>query len=121
MSGFIDRVKGDMQYLFKKGTDLTDSEKKRKLRAWSTVAGIALVVIQLVFTVLALLKLYKLNILPLKYVIIIDIVLVIIAIYNFASQFTKTHIIGKVLAVLLLVFYYIHFYSHQRLMIHLIR
>ena len=101
MSGFIDRVKGDMQYLFKKGTDLTDSEKKRKLRAWSTVAGIALVVIQLVFTVLALLKLYKLNILPLKYVIIIDIVLVIIAIYNFASQFTKTHIIGKVLAVLL--------------------
>ena len=55
----------------------------------------------MVFTVLALLKLYKLNILPLKYVIIIDIVLVIIAIYNFASQFTKTHIIGKVLAVLL--------------------
>lgn len=27
MSGFIDRVKGDMQYLFKKGTDLTDSER----------------------------------------------------------------------------------------------
>ena len=46
MSGFIDRVKGDMQYLFKKGTDLTDSEKKRKLSAWSTEAGIALVEIQ---------------------------------------------------------------------------
>lgn len=101
MSKIIDKVKGDMQYLFKKGADLTDSEKKRKLRAWSTLAGIVLVVIQLVFTVLALLKLYKLDILPLKYAIILDIILVLIAIYNFASQFTKTHIIGKVLAVLL--------------------
>lgn len=101
MSGIIDRVKGDMHYLFKKGTDLTDSEKKRKLRAWSTVIGIALVVVQLVFTVLALLKLYKLNILPLKYAIIVDIILVLVAVYNFASQFTKTHIIGKILAVLL--------------------
>ena len=36
MSGIIDRVKGDMHYLFKKGTDLTEGEKKRKLRAWST-------------------------------------------------------------------------------------
>lgn len=101
MSGIIDRVKGDIHYLFKKGTDLTDSEKKRKLRAWSTVIGIALVVVQLVFTVLALLKLYKLNILPLKYAIIVDIILVLVAVYNFASQFTKTHIIGKILAVLL--------------------
>ena len=83
MSGIIDRVKGDMHYLFKKGTDLTDGEKKRKLRAWSTVIGIVLVI------------------LPLKYAIILDIILVIIAIYNFASQFTKTHIIGKILAVLL--------------------
>ncbi len=58
-------------------------------------------VVQLVFTVLALLKLYKLNILPLKYAIIIDVVLVLVAIYNFASQFTKTHIIGKILAILL--------------------
>lgn len=101
MSKLIDRVKGDMKYLFKKGADLTDTEKKQKLRVWSTVIGIALVVMQLVFTVLTLLKLYKLNILPLKYAIILDIILVIIAIYNFASQFTKTHIIGKILAVLL--------------------
>lgn len=101
MSGIIDRVKGDMHYLFKKGTDLTEGEKKRKLRAWSTVIGIVLVIVQLVFTVLTLLKLYKLDILPLKYAIILDVILVIIAIYNFASQFTKTHIIGKILAVLL--------------------
>lgn len=90
-----------MHYLFKKGTDLTEGEKKRKLRAWSTVIGIVLVIVQLVFTVLTLLKLYKLDILPLKYAIILDVILVIIAIYNFASQFTKTHIIGKILAVLL--------------------
>ena len=90
-----------MQYIFKKGSTLSQSEKKHKLRAWATVIGIALVVVQLVFTVLTLLKLYKLDILPLKYIAAIDAVLVLVAIYDFLSQFTKTHIIGKVISILL--------------------
>lgn len=101
MSGFFDKTKADMKYLFKKGDTLLEKEKKQKLRAWATVAGIVLVIIQLVMTVLALLKLYKLNILPLKYIVAVDIVLVLIALYDFLSQFTKTHIAGKVISVLL--------------------
>ena len=68
MSGFFDKTREDMQYIFKKRSTLSQSEKKHKLRAWATVIGIALVVVQLVFTVLTLLKLYKLDILPLKYI-----------------------------------------------------
>ena len=94
MSGFFDKTREDMQYIFKKGSTLSQSEKKHKLRAWATVIGIALVVVQLVFTVLTLLKLNKLDILPLKYIAAIDAVLVLVAIYDFLSQFTKTHIIG---------------------------
>ncbi|MBP7427114.1 MAG: LCP family protein, partial [Lachnospira sp.] len=101
MSGFFDKTREDMQYIFKKGSTLSQSEKKHKLRAWATVIGIALVVVQLVFTVLTLLKLYKLDILPLKYIAAIDAVLVLVAIYDFLSQFTKTHIIGKVISILL--------------------
>ena len=101
MSGFFDKTREDMQYIFKKGSTLSQSEKKHKLRAWATVIGIALVVVQLIFTVLTLLKLYKLDILPLKYIAAIDAVLVLVAIYDFLSQFTKTHIIGKVISVLL--------------------
>lgn len=101
MSGFFDKTREDMQYIFKKGSTLSQSEKKHKLRAWATVIGIELVVVQLVFTVLTLLKLYKLDILPLKYIAAIDAVLVLVAIYDFLSQFTKTHIIGKVISILL--------------------
>lgn len=101
MAGFFTRTKGDMKYLFKNKQDLSKKERRRKRRGWSTIIGIVLVLIQLVMTVLFLLKLYKLDMLPLKYIIMVDIILVLIALYNFTSQFTKAHIFGKVLSVLM--------------------
>lgn len=101
MAGFFTRSKGDMKYLFKSGNSLSKKEKKRKTRGWSAIAGIFLVLIQIILTVMALFKLYKLDILPLKYIITINIVLILIALYNLSSQFTKARIIGKVISITL--------------------
>lgn len=84
--------------------------RKQKL---NRAVGIILAAVFLVTTIIFLVFLMQLNMIPDKYLIAIVIVLVLILMYVFISQFTRTHIIGKVLSVLLTVIlgmgcWYIH-------------
>lgn len=101
MSNFFSRSKGDMKYLFKKKETLSKKERRRKRRGWGTLIGLILILVQLVFTVLLMFNIFKLDILPLKYLIAVNAFLILIFLYNFTSQFTKAHIIGKILSVIL--------------------
>lgn len=94
-------VKNDMQYLFKPKVSLSKMERKKKRRAWAFAIGSVLVLIQLVLTVLFLLKMFKLDILPFKYLFMINIILILLVLYDFTSQFTKSHILGKLISVML--------------------
>ena len=94
-------VKNDMQYLFKSKVSLSKIERKKKRRAWAFAIGSVLVLIQLVLTVLFLLKIFKLDILPFKYLFMINIILILLVLYDFTSQFTKSHILGKLISVML--------------------
>ena len=94
-------VKNDMQYLFKPKVSLSKIERKKKRRAWAFAIGSVLVLIQLVLTVLFLLKMFKLDILPFKYLFMINIILILLVLYDFTSQFTKSHILGKLISVML--------------------
>lgn len=94
-------VKNDIQYLFKPKVSLSKIERKKKRRAWAFAIGSVLVLIQLVLTVLFLLKMFKLDILPFKYLFMINIILILLVLYDFTSQFTKSHILGKLISVML--------------------
>ena len=94
-------VKNDMQYLFKPKVSLSKIERKKKRRAWAFAIGSVLVLIQLVLTVLFLLKMFKLDILPFKYLFMINVILILLVLYDFTSQFTKSHILGKLISVML--------------------
>lgn len=94
-------VKNDMQYLFKPKVSLSKIERKKKRRAGAFAIGSVLVLIQLVLTVLFLLKMFKLDILPFKYLFMINIILILLVLYDFTSQFTKSHILGKLISVML--------------------
>lgn len=94
-------IKNDMQYLFKPKVSLSKVERKKKRRAWAFTIGSVLVLIQLVLTVLFLLKMFKLDILPFKYLFMINIILILLVLYDFTSQFTKSHILGKFISVML--------------------
>ena len=101
MSNFFTRSKDDMKYLFKNKEELSKKERKRKRRGWGTLIGLILVLIQLIVSGLLLFNIFKLDILPLKYLIAVNAFLLLIFLYDFTSQFTKAHIIGKILAVLM--------------------
>ena len=110
MSNFFTRSKDDMKYLFKNKEELSNKERKRKRRGWGTLIGLILVLIQLIVSGLLLFNIFKLDILPLKYLIAVNAFLLLIFLYDFTSQFTKAHIIGKILAVLMsgvIVFIYL--------------
>ena len=81
--------------------DSSKKERKRKRRGWGTLIGLILVLIQLIVSGLLLFNIFKLDILPLKYLIAVNAFLLLIFLYDFTSQFTKAHIIGKILAVLM--------------------
>lgn len=90
-----------MKYLFKSSSKLNEKNKRRKKRAILTTIGLAIVCIQLIASVLFGVNLAVLNLLPMKYYVMLLIVLVLILLYDFLSQFTKAHIFGKCLAVLM--------------------
>lgn len=100
---FFSKTKGDMKYLFKKNNELTLKGRKRKKRARSTMIGLILVLIQIVFTALFLFRLFNLDLLPFKYITIVNVILLLLTLYNFLSQFTRTRLLGKILAILLSV------------------
>lgn len=101
MSNFFTRSKDDMKYLFKKKDTLSKKERRRKKRGWATLIGLIIVLVQLVVTVLFILSILKLDILPMKYLIAVNAFLILIFLYDFTSQFTRAHILGKILSVIL--------------------
>ena len=110
MSNFFTKTNKDMKYIFKKSSSLSKKEKRRKKRGIAAVIGLLLVFLQLVISGLFLFEIFKLNILPTKYLIMMLIVLILILLYNFTSQFTRAHYFGKILSVLMsavLVFGYL--------------
>lgn len=101
MSNLFTRSKTDLHYLFMKKSQLSPANQRRKKRAVSLVLGIILILVQIVSMVLLLLQIFKLNMLPMNYLIILNVVLVVILLYNILSQFTSANIIGKLLSVIL--------------------
>lgn len=101
MSNYFSRAKGDMKYLFKSSSKLNEKNKRRKKRAILTTIGLVIVCIQLIASVLLGINLAILNLLPMKYYAMLLIVLILILLYDFLSQFTKAHIFGKCLAVIM--------------------
>ena len=101
MANFFKRAKVDMKYLSKPNDKLTPKGLKRKKRAKRTVAGLVLVLIQFILMILFLFQVFYLNLLPMKYIIMLNVVLILLTLYTFTSQFTRSHIIGKILSVLL--------------------
>lgn len=90
-----------MKYLFKSSSKLNEKNRRRKKRAILTTIGLVIVCIQLIASVLFGVNLALLNLLPMKYYVMILIILILILLYDFLSQFTKAHILGKCLAVLM--------------------
>lgn len=90
-----------MKYLFKSSSKLNEKNKRRKKRAILTTIGLFIVCVQLIALVLFGVNLAMLNLLPMKYYLMLLVVLILILLYDFLSQFTRAHILGKCLAVLL--------------------
>ena len=110
MSNIIKRTKGDLKYLFKDSDKLSPKALKRKQRGKRVAAGLVLVLIQLILTILFLFRIITFSILPVQYLLIANAILILLLLYDFCSQFTKAHIIGKILAVLMsgvIVFIYL--------------
>ena len=101
MSNVFKRTKGDMHYLFKSSSELSPKGRKRKKRAVRTFSGLILVFIQVVLLVLFLLKIFSLEMLPVKYLVMLNVVLILITLYTFTSQFTKAHVLGKIISILM--------------------
>jgi len=87
--------------LFTRSSKLNHRDLKKKKRLRNKVIGFPLVAIQVIISIIFLLLLFHFNILPDKYMIMLIVVLFLISLYNLISQFTKAHIMGKILAVTL--------------------
>ena len=95
--------KSDLKYLFRPNIRLSKLERRRKRRGWALVIGLLLACIQLVLTVLFQITIFRLDILPMKYLIIINVILVLILLYDFTAQFSRSHMLGKFISVMLSV------------------
>lgn len=109
MSSIFQRTKGDMHYLFKPYSKLSPKGRRRKKRAVRTFSGLLLVLIQFVLLVMFLLKIFSLELLPAKYLVMLNVVLILITLYTLTSQFTTAHILGKVISILMSIVLFIGF------------
>lgn len=91
----------NLKLLFTRSSSLSRREKKKKRKIRNQFIGISFTAIQIIISIIFLFLLMKLNILPNKYMIMLIVVLFLVTAYDMISQFTKAHIIGKVLAVTL--------------------
>ena len=103
MITMVTRTHKDIESVFRKTTKNRKKMKYRKKRGMVALIGILFVFIQFLVSVLFLKNLITLDILPFKYLVIIILFLVFILCYNFTSQYTRTHIVGKILAIVLSV------------------
>lgn len=93
--------KSGMELMFAKSDTLNRRELRKKKRMINMTIGFALIAVELVALVMFLIAMFKLDMIPAKYMAMVIAVLLLITLYNVLSQFTKAHWLGKVLAVLL--------------------
>jgi LCP family protein required for cell wall assembly len=87
--------------MFRGNSELSDKQKKGKLKGWAAAIGLLLVLIEVILTGLFVYKLIELDMLPVNYLIAVIAVLAVLLLYNLISQFTSAHILGKILAIIL--------------------
>jgi LCP family protein required for cell wall assembly len=87
--------------MFRGNSELSDKQKKGKLRGWAAAIGLLLVLIEVILTGLFIYKLIELDMLPMNYLIAIIVILAVLFLYNLISQFTSAHILGKILAIIM--------------------
>lgn len=93
----------DLKYIFRSNVSLSKTERRKKRRGIGLAVGLILVTIQLVLTILFQITIFKLDMLPVKYLIMLNIILILILLYDFTSQFSRAHILGKLISILLSV------------------
>ena len=81
----------------------SSSKKSKKARRTQRLVGLAMTLVLFVAMLVFFILLATLNILPTIYMVVIGIVLLIILFYVFASQLTKAHMVGKVMAVIVFI------------------
>jgi len=91
----------NFKLLFAHSSTLSPNEKKKKKKLWVRYIGILLVIIQIIISIMFLFSLFQLNIVPIKYIIILFVVLILITVFNWISQYSKANIFGKIISVLL--------------------
>lgn len=107
--------RSDLKYLFKPTVSLSKAERKKKKRGFALAAGLLLALVQLVLTVLFQITIFRLDMLPAKYLIVLNIILILVFLYDLTSQFSRSHILGKLISILLSVLILFHTSSHQSL------
>jgi len=95
--------KSNMDLLFTRVSSLSHREIRKKKRLRNRIFGLTLVALQVIISIIFLWMLFRLNVIPSKYFVMLIIVMVLITAYNMASQFTKSHIFGKILAFFLVI------------------
>ncbi|MCI6022294.1 MAG: LCP family protein [[Bacteroides] pectinophilus] len=95
--------KSNMEIMFSNSDSLTKRERRKKKQLIARSVGFALIGIEVIALIIFLAALFKLNMIPAKYMAMLIGILLLITVYNVLSQFTKAHWVGKVLAVLLAV------------------
>lgn len=103
MSNFFSKTNQDISLVFKKKSTLNKKQLIRRHRGHIALFGLFLVLVQLIATLLFSYEVLKLNILPLNYLIGLFVILGLLVLYDFTSQFNKAHGIGKFLAIFLTV------------------
>ncbi len=93
----------DLKYIFRSNVSLSKTERRKKRRGIGLAVGLILVTIQLVLTILFQITIFKLDMLPVKYLIMLNVILILILLYDFTSQFSRVHILGKLISILLSV------------------
>jgi len=114
MKNLFSKIRDNIKLIFTRSSSLSPKELKRKKKIRTRGIGYILVSLQAIITIVFLCLLFKLNIIPDKYIVIVIISLFLITIYNIVSQLTKAHIIGKTLAVFLSILLFTgSLYIHQ--------
>lgn len=90
-----------LELLRTNSSKLTKKQIRRKKRLVRFLIGIILVTIEIIAVALFCGSIFKANIIPNKYLVIGMLFLGLVTLYNLFSQLSKSHMVGKCLAVLL--------------------
>lgn len=91
------------ELLFTSSSQLTKKQRRRKKKIINLFSGLLIVFIEIILVAVFLGAVFKANIIPGKYLTIGICFIVLLTLYNFISQFSKAHVIGKFLAIFLCI------------------